>query len=284
MHVPRYASDFLFAGHAQETAQPADTLCRSMPISSRTSGSTTRQKVRSQHARLTEKVTRRQVNLGRADDPDVAARADRIRRKTGAGMQLRTTVTALKAAHVPAPSRPLGRVPQAVASAGLSDRGMILVGTAAFQTYSCTLGSFLPSPAIMTNDVDLLVASFDAPDEMLDLEKILQRADPTFKAVMSNTDQLPKVFRASNAFQVGVLTQYRRGRKSPIAVEASECSAEALKFMEHLAADPISSVALYGSGVPINVPPPARYAVHRLLIAPENSARHSAKSRAASSQ
>jgi len=66
---------------------------------------------------------------------------------------------------------------------------MILVGTAAFQTYSCTLGSFLPSSAIMTNDVDLLVASFDAPDEMLDLEKILQTADPTFKAEMSNTDK-----------------------------------------------------------------------------------------------
>ncbi len=89
----------------------------------------------------------------------------------------------------PPESSHLGRVLQALASAGLSDRGMILVGPAAFQTYSCTLGSFLPSSAIMTNDVDLLVASFDAPDEMLDLEKILQTADPTFKAEMSNTDK-----------------------------------------------------------------------------------------------
>lgn len=238
---------------------------------------TTRTIKKQKYLYLTEKVTRRQTSLGRADDPEIVAFADAIAGKTEAAKQLRSTVTALKAARIPAPSLPLGRVLQAVAAAGLFERGTILVGTAAFQTYSCVLGYYLPSSAIMTNDADLLVASFVAPDEKLDLEKILQGADPTFKAMMSNTDKLPKVFRASNTFQVDVLTKYGRGRTSPISVDGLTCSAEALRFMEYLVDDPISAVALYGSGVPIKVPPPARYAVHKLLIAQERSGTHSPK-------
>ena len=223
---------------------------------------------------LTEKVTRRQINLGRADNPDVMERAEVIRHKTEASKSLRATVTALKNAKIPAPSLPLGRVLQAIASAGLFNRGIILVGTAAYQTYSCILGYYLPGSAIMTNDADLLAASFVAGEDALDLEEILQRADPTFKAQMSRNDTLPKVFRASNAFQVDVLTRYGRGRTSPVPIKGLGCAAEALTFMEYLAEDPIDAVALYGTGVPVKVPRPLRYAIHKLLIAQERSGRH----------
>lgn len=226
---------------------------------------------------LTEKVTRRQINLGRADNPDVMSRANEIRHKTESSKSLRATVTALKNAKIPSPSLPLGRVLHTLASAGLFDRGIILVGTAAYQTYSCILGYYLPGSAIMTNDADLLAASFVAGDEVLDLEEILQRADPSFKAQMSRTDTLPKIFRASNSFQVDVLTRYGRGRTSPIPIRGLTCAAEALRFMEYLAEDPIEAVALYGTGVPVKVPRPLRYAIHKLLIAQERSGTHAPK-------
>ena len=219
---------------------------------------------------------RHQKSLGLADDAAARAKAEEIRHAAACARQLRTTVSALKKAHVPGPSLPLGRVLEVVANAGLFKQGVVLIGTAAYQTYPCLVGAYLPSSALMTNDADLLVSEFAAKDEPQDLEEILQRADPTFRAHMSREDVLPKVFKAANNFQVDVLTKFGRGRKSPLLVEALQCSAEALAFMEYLAEESVEAAALYGPGVLISVPPPMRYAIHKLLIAQERKA-HSPK-------
>jgi len=219
---------------------------------------------------------RHQKSLGLADDAAARAKAEEIRHAAARARHLRTTVSALKKAHVPGPSLPLGRVLEVVANAGLFKQGVVLIGTAAYQTYPCLVGAYLPSSALMTNDADLLVSEFAAKDEPQDLEEILQRADPTFRAHMSREDVLPKVFKAANNFQVDVLTKFGRGRKSPLLVEALQCSAEALAFMEYLAEESVEAAALYGPGVLISVPPPMRYAIHKLLIAQERKA-HSPK-------
>ena len=207
--------------------------------------------------------------LGPADDPIAAGAAEQLRHAAVQAKALRTTVSALKQARFPSPALPLGRVLETIANAGLFERGVVLVGTAAYQTYACIVGHYLPSSALMTNDADILVASLVAGDEPTDLETILKRADPTFRAHMSRDDQLPKVFKAANGFQVDVLTKYGRGRKSPVLVEELKCAAEALTFMEYLAEESIEAVALYGTGVLVRVPPPMRYAIHKLLIAQE---------------
>lgn len=216
--------------------------------------------------------TRHQRSLGRANDPAAVAKAEEIRQAAKRAKDLRTTVSALKKAHIPGPSLPLGKVLEAVANAGLFREGVMLVGTAAYQTYPGLVGAHLPSTALMTNDADLLVSSFVSTDEPKDLEAILQRADPTFKAVMSRDDRLPKVFRSSDNFQVDILTKFGRGRKSPILIDDLQCSAEALKFMEYLADESSEAVALYGTGVLVSVPPPMRYAIHKLLIAQQRKA------------
>lgn len=217
--------------------------------------------------------TRRQRSLGPASDPRAQAKASEIRQAAERAKGLRTTISALKKAHIPGPSLPLGKVLEAVSNAGLFRQGVVLVGTAAYQSYPLLVGAHLPSSSLMTNDADLLVSSFVALDEPQDIEKILQRADPTFKAQMSRDDKLPKVFRAaSNDFQVDILTKFGRGRKSPVAVDSLLCSAEALRFMEYLSEESIEAVALYGAGVLISVPPPIKYAIHKLLIAPERKA------------
>jgi hypothetical protein len=219
---------------------------------------------------------RRQHSLGRASDPEAQAKAEQIRHAAEQARALRTTVSALKKAHIPAPTLPLGKVLEVIANAKLFEQGVVLVGTAAYQTYPCLIGAYLPASALMTNDADLLVTSFVAKEQPQDLEKILQRADPTFRAHMSREDRLPKVFRAANNFQVDILTEFGRGRKSPVLFEDLHCSAEALKFMEYLAEESTEAVALYGKGVLVSVPPPIRYAIHKLLIAQERKV-HSPK-------
>jgi hypothetical protein len=216
--------------------------------------------------------TRQQRSLGRASDPEAQAKAAEIRQAAANAKGLRTTVSVLKKAYIQGASLQLGKVLEAVANAGLFKQGVVLVGTAAYQTYPCLVGAYLPSSALMTNDADLLVSSFVAKDEPQDLEKILQRSDPTFKALMSRDDSLPKVFKAANNFQVDILTKFGRGRKSPILIDDLKCSAEALKFMEYLSEESVEAVVLYGTGVLVSVPPPIRYAIHKLLVAQERKA------------
>ena len=214
-------------------------------------------------------ATRHQRSLGPATDPDAQAMAAEIRLAAQRAKARRTTISVLKKAYIPGPSLPLGRVLEVIANAGLFKKGVVLIGTAAYQTYPCLVGAYLPSSALVTNDADLLVTSIVAKDKPQDLEQILQRADPTFKACMSRNDKLPKVFRAENEFQVDVLTKFGRGRKSPVLVGGLTCSAEALTFMEYLAEGSTEAIALYGAGVLVSVPPPIRYAIHKLLIAQE---------------
>jgi hypothetical protein len=190
---------------------------------------------------------------------------------------LRATVSALKQARIPAPTLKLGRVLEVIANAGLFEQGVVLIGTAAFQTYACILGYHLRSTAVTTQDADLLVASFVGGEERQDMEAILRRADATFKAKMQIDDRLPNVFKSDDNFSVDVLTKFGRGRKSPLLVEELGCSAEALPFMEYLAEESMDAVALYGTGVLVRVPPPVRYAVHKLLIAQERSGRFLSK-------
>ena len=101
-----------------------------------------------------------EMYLGSADDPAVKAEVSRLRHAAERAKHLRSSVTLLKAARLPAPSLILGRILEVVANAGLFDRGMTLVGTAAYQTYAPILGSYLPTATYATHDVDLSVAEF----------------------------------------------------------------------------------------------------------------------------
>lgn len=222
---------------------------------------------------------RQQKSLGPASNPAARAKAAQIRQAAENAKGLRTTVSALKRAYIPGPSLPLGKVLEAIAKAGLFKQGVQLIGTAAYQTYPCLVGAYLPASALMTNDADLLISSFKGPDEPFYLEKILQRADPTFKAHFTREDKLPKVFKAANNFQVDILTKFGRGRNSPVIVHGLQCSAEALKFMEYLCDDSVEAVALYGTGVLVSVPAPIKYAIHKLLIAQERKAQSPKRSK-----
>lgn len=216
---------------------------------------------------------RRQLFLGPADDDDVQAAAADIRRAAEQAKQLRATVTLLKNSRFPAPSLILGRVLEVLSNAGLFDRGMTLVGTAAYQTYAGLVGSYLPAAALMTNDVDLSVSEFVAGEEEEHIQAILQRADPSFAPIWSANDRLPKMFRASNSFTVDILTRFGRGRRSPVQIESLRCAAEALSFQEYLAEETMFAVALYGRGIRVRVPLPLRYAIHKLIVAQQREPR-----------
>jgi hypothetical protein len=230
-----------------------------------------------QHIYALEKdgATRRQRYIGPESDPKT--KAERLRHAASRARTSRSAVAALKAARIPAPPLYVGRLLEVLSNAGLFERGVVLIGTAAYQLYPCVVGKILAAGALQTNDADSLIAGLVAPkiESSEPLEQILKRADPTFAANMTQNDKWPKNFVASNTFQVDVLTARGRTDK-PVVIPSLQCSATPLRFMEFLTAGSIEAVALYGSGVLVRVPEPARYAVHKLLVMAERPA-HSRK-------
>jgi hypothetical protein len=204
--------------------------------------------------------------LGRADDPETTTRADGIRRAAQDAKTRRTTVSMLKRAGVPAPTIAMGRVLEAVANAGLFRNGIVLVGTGAYQVYSAVVGVALSPAALTTRDADLAATSLAVTSDVEgeSLLDVLKRADPTF-VPQPSLDW----FRSAAGLEVDVRTRHRKGADEERAVimPGLQCSAQPLRYLEFLIADPISAVALYGPGVPVTVPQPARFAIHKLIVA-----------------
>jgi hypothetical protein len=178
----------------------------------------------------------------------------------------------LKRSGLPAPSIAMGRLLEAIAKAGLFNNGIVLVGTAAYQIYPALVGAVLSAAALTTQDADLATASLAVASDSKgeSLLDVIKRADPTFIPQPSlDPGTLPSRFRSAAGLEIEVVTRHRTraDEERPVVIPGLQCSAQPLRYLEFLIADPISAVALYGAGVPVTVPQPARYAVHKLIVA-----------------
>ncbi|MEL6872227.1 MAG: GSU2403 family nucleotidyltransferase fold protein [Pseudomonadota bacterium] len=212
-------------------------------------------------------IVRRQRALGKAGEEAVEIEAHAVRAAELRAKGMRRSVSMLKRAGLPAPDITTGRVLEVIANAGLFDRGMALVGTQAFRAYALVLGVRLQSENLRTRDVDFSVAELAMGGLELDLADVLQRADPTFAPVWHPGADLPTAYKTALGFSVDLVTQFGRGRRTLVAVKALSASAEALSFQNYLTAETLMTVALHGRGVPIRVPDPLRFGIHKLLVA-----------------
>jgi hypothetical protein len=210
--------------------------------------------------------------LGLAEDPETTERAENIRRAAQDAKGRRTTVSMLKRAGLPAPTIAMGRLIEAIAKAGLFNNGIVLVGTAAYQIYPAIVGAVLSTAALTTQDADLAVASLAVAPDMKgeSLLDVIKRADPSFIPQPSLDPRTPPWrFRSGAGLEIEVVTRHRTraDEEHPVVIPGLRCSAQPLRYLEFLIADPIPAVALYGAGVPVTVPQPARYGVHKLIVA-----------------
>lgn len=222
------------------------------------------------YARRTVGATRRDRFLGRADDPAAAERAALARLEAVRAAERRKIVRVLRGQGLAGPSAPLGRVLDALADAGLF-REAVLVGTAAYQCYPPIVAAQLPAAALMTQDADLATLSLAlaADDGEETLQTILKRADRSFTAVPGLDPRAPSTrFRSASGLFVDILTpQRRRTDSNPMPLGRLGAGATPVQHLDWLIEAPLPAVALHGSGVPIRVPTPARYAAHKLILA-----------------
>lgn len=208
--------------------------------------------------------------VGKAGDPEAEEQATLF--KTGAeqAKRRRETIAMLRRHGLAGPDRALGSALDAIAFAGLFRNGGVLVGTAAYMMMEPLVGSRLPAVTLLTGDLDLAMAHLtiaaEPPERMAD---ILRRADPSFSGIPQlDPRKPPSRFRADNGFLIDLLTPTRsRTDSNPMVLKWLDAGAAPLQYLGWLIEEPVPTVALWGSGVSLCVPQPARFAIHKLILA-----------------
>jgi hypothetical protein len=127
----------------------------------------------------------------------------------------------------------------------------------------------------MTGDLDLATADLALTAEPPEsLETILKRGDPTFTPVMQlDPRKPPSRFMTADGFLVDLITPVKRKTDSnPMPIRPLDAGAAPLQYLKWLIEEPVPAIALWGSGIAINVPRPARLAVHKLILAQKRDA------------
>jgi hypothetical protein len=214
--------------------------------------------------------------VGPADDPDIAKRVDTFQHiKDDLRSRRKLVSTLTREAGLVAPERFTGAIVEALGHAGIFRLRGVLVGTVAFQTYGGLLGVKLPGASLQTGDADFAQhysISAEVQDSLPPIIEILRDVDPTFRPVPHRSDpMLATQFENSARYKVEFLTPNRgtdeyTDHASPMPALGG-ASAQPMRFLDFLIHEPVRTVLLHRSGVPVVVPAPERYAIHKLIVA-----------------
>jgi hypothetical protein len=224
---------------------------------------------------VTENGVKRRY-VGPANDQEIAKRVEDHKQAKGDVRARRKLVSTLtREAGLPSPDRVTGDIVEALANARLFRLRGVLVGTVAYQSYSALVGIRLPVAAMQTGDADfaqfhsISAAVEDSVEPMLG---VLRAIDASFREIPHQSDgrQTTK-FENATRYQVEFLTPNtgsddNEGKPSRMPALGG-ASAQPLRFLDFLILDPVRAVLLHKAGVPVLVPAPERFALHKLIVA-----------------
>ncbi|MFN2240068.1 MAG: GSU2403 family nucleotidyltransferase fold protein [Thermoanaerobaculia bacterium] len=236
-----------------------------------------------------EGAAKRQIYLG----PESTELLDRIQ-SSSAGKKAREPderrrrelVTMLAAGGMFRESAAVGTVLRVLSEASVFRAGGVLVGTQAFTTIANLLGVGFDRETLRTADVDV---AYDTTIQLgipkhddRNLLSRLQSADPAFFAVPGIDVREPSTsFKVRGRdLRVDFLTPSRGGAGGkPVVLPHLGVAARPLRGLDYLIEGSIDAAVLAGSSVLVNVPAPARYALHKLWLSSQRPASEAAKAR-----
>lgn len=178
--------------------------------------------------------------------------------------------TLIRSFGLPRPIPEIGNIVAALAKAGVFRLRAVLIGTAAYQTYSAMLGAKLFNTLLQTGDIDIAQfadISIAVGDRAPPPLEVLKEVDATFRPVPTMHKGRVHSYAAKGGWRVEFLTP-NKGRDTdvPQKLPALQTDAQPLRFLDFLIHDPEPAVILHAAGIYVNVPSPQRYAVHKLMI------------------
>jgi hypothetical protein len=213
--------------------------------------------------------------VGPAADVEITKRVEAFKDlKADLKGRRRLVSTLTREAYLPRPPLKTGQVVEQLAKAGFFRLRGVLVGTVAYQCYSAVLGRRLDATAMQTGDADFAQfheISVAVGDSLPPILEVLRGVDPSFREIPSQVDgRVSTQFVSKDNFRVEFLTPNRgaddqEGKPVPMPALGG-AAAFPLRFLDYLIYEPIRAVMLHGSGVPVLVPSPERYAIHKLIV------------------
>ena len=221
------------------------------------------------------------------DSPEVRERVERARQANEDSRERRSQRARLarmcRAGGLPAADAQTGKVLLALSKAGVFRLRGVLVGTHAFRCYPALLGVEIPEARAVTEDIDIAAyrSVSVALDDRLDpsLGEALNRIGPF--VARPGLHREPTAWRDSGSGALVELLTPNEGpdRDEPVELPVLGAHALPLRFLDYLIREPVQAAILYRSGVLATVPDPARYAVHKLIVATRRTAPAAAKAR-----
>ena len=166
--------------------------------------------------------------------------------------------------------RETGSLLLAFARAGVFRLGGTLIGTGAYGLYQGELGVRFDSDELaQTGDIDF--ASFErlsvALGDRVEEEPGEILRSMKFEAVPGVYDRQIWKWRQSGGEAMVEFLTTAFGDEGIKPLPALGVSAQALNYLNFLIAEPIHALALYRSGVLVQIPRPERFAIHKLIVA-----------------
>lgn len=176
---------------------------------------------------------------------------------------------------------PSARVLRALADAGVFSAGGVLIGTHAYIVLGNLLGVRWAS-AQRTHDLDIAVdrtLSVALLDIEADVPSALENLEMGFLPVPGLDPASPTTsFKVrGQSLRVDMLTPSVRTGGKPVRLPRFAAAAQPLKYLDYLIASPVRAAVVNGGVVAVNVPDPARFALHKLVVATERPATDSVK-------
>lgn len=178
---------------------------------------------------------------------------------------------------------PPARVLGALADAAVFRLGGVLVGTHAFIALGNLLGVRWRGAGIRTDDIDIAGVgplAIAVPPLTADVPKILDSLEMGFFPVPGLSPSRPSTsFKVrGQALRVDLLTPQGGGGSKPRPIPRFRTAAQPLAYLDYLIAEPQDAALVASGGILVNVPVPARFALHKLLVARSRPAAQQSKS------
>lgn len=166
-----------------------------------------------------------------------------------------------------------GKVIALLERSGLFLAGGVVIGTLAFRAYANMLGVVWRSE-LQTRDIDL-ASDYNFPvvvprsKQPIDLPNLLLDSGMGFLEVPALNRKSPstKFKIRGQELAVELLTPMRgKDIAKPVEIPGLAAFAEPIRFLDYLLEDIQPAVLLYKHGILINVPAPARFAFHKLVV------------------
>jgi hypothetical protein len=166
---------------------------------------------------------------------------------------------------------PSVRVLAALADGAVFRLGGVLVGTHAFVVLGNLLGVRWDSAGLRTDDVDIAgerVLAIAVPALRADVPALLESLEMGFLPLPGLSPREPSTsFKVrGRALRVDLLTPSTRREEKPVRIPRFGTAAQPLPYLDYLLEEQRAGAIIGGSGVLVNVPDPARFALHKLLV------------------